>query len=109
MAGLKIVTDELFLSKFTRLNELVSAMVDRLGNELANELEITADEVNYKYTFVLRSVDKRVLSSYTLDFPLENMVVNGRYNINTQSFTVNSKLFNFVHTIVLDELFNDLQ
>lgn len=85
MPGLKIVTDELFLSKFTRLNELVSAMVGKLGHDLANELEITADEVNYKYTFVLRAVDKSVLSSYTLDLPLESVVVEGRYNTDTQS------------------------
>lgn len=85
MSKLKIVTDELFLSKFTKLNSLVEAMVNHLGHDLAKTLEIDVDEDLYKYTFIMRSLSGDVLSSKTIDLPLESVVVNIRYDDATDS------------------------
>lgn len=88
---LKIVTDEQFLSKFTELNSLVKAMISHLGHNLAKELNIITNEEEYKYTFLLKALDGSILSSYTIDLPLESVVVNGTYDEVNKSIVLTLK------------------
>lgn len=73
---LKLVSDDAFRNQLENVNLFLSLIADRLGNSLAHSLVVETVPEEYKYIFSLTSKTGAVISSYTLDLPIEQMVVN---------------------------------
>lgn len=65
-------------------------------------LEITEDSALFKYTFTLKDNKGNVLSTKTIDLPLEELVVDGLYNNTTKSIILTLKNGNTVNIPVGD-------
>lgn len=65
-------------------------------------LEITEDSSLFKYTFTLKDNKGNVLSTKTIDLPLEELVVDGLYNNTTKSIVLTLKNGNTVNIPVGD-------
>ena len=73
---LKLVSDDAFRNQLENVNMFLSLIADRLGNSLAHSLVVQTDPEEYKYTFSLLTKTGIMLSSYTIDLPIEQSVVN---------------------------------
>ena len=73
---LKLVSDDAFRNQLENVNMFLSLIADRLGNSLAHSLVVQTDPEEYKYTFSLLTKTGITLSSYTIDLPIEQSVVN---------------------------------
>lgn len=61
---------------------------EEIGALAGTSTELTIDSATYVITLKLKAIDGRLLSSDTIDLPLESVVVNGTYDAETKSIVL---------------------
>ena len=85
-------------------NELNTTIID-LKDKAGNKLSLEIDPVNYIMTLKLLNQDDVELDTKTIDFPLESVVVNGRYEDGNVVLTLQNET---EITIPIGEIINGL-
>lgn len=94
--------DDNFTSLFDTVDDLsdgintsgfITKDVDNLANytvktETGTDIELSLDTTNYKMTLNLKNVAGTVVSTSTIDFPIESMVVNATYESGILTLTL---------------------
>lgn len=71
-----------------QLLENTLVLESRLGTETGHSIELSMDKSTYVMTLSLKSSSGKVLSTKTIDFPLESVVVNAEYDRETKKITL---------------------
>ncbi len=99
-------------SQDTSIKELNTTIID-LKDKAGNKLSLEIDSVNYIMTLKLLNQDDVELDSKTIDFPLESVVVNGRYEDGNVILTLQNEteisfsVAELVNGLISQETFNN--